>query len=145
MGRRLALLLLAGVGWTVALAASVPVQATWVWSLPAGFPPPAVPADNPMSEAKVELGRHLFYDNRLSGNGTQSCAICHQQALAFTDGRPRSFGSTNQPHPRGSMSLVNVAYAGALTWANPTQIRLEEQALVPMYGNRPIELGLDRS
>ena len=81
------------------------------------FPPPHVPADNPMSAAKVELGRHLFYDTRLSGNGTQSCASCHQQALAFTDGRARSLGSTGQLHPRGSMSLVNVAYAAVLTWA----------------------------
>ena len=43
------------------------------------------------------------------------------------------------------MSLVNVAYAAALTWANPTLTRLEEQALVPMYGEHPVELGLDRS
>ena len=42
------------------------------------------------------------------------------------------------------MSLVNVAYAAALTWANPTLTRLEDQALVPMYGEHPIELGLDR-
>lgn len=98
-----------------------------------------------MSTSKAELGRHLFYDTRLSGNGTQSCATCHEQARAFTDGRPRSVGSTGQVHPRGSMSLVNVAYAQALTWANPSLIRLEEQALVPMYGDAPIELGLDRS
>ena len=142
---KLARLVLVTVLSTVTLAAQRPAQAAWVWSLPAGFPPPAIPADNPMSEAKVDLGRHLFYDNRLSGNGTQSCAICHQQALAFTDGRPRSFGSTNQRHPRGSMSLVNVAYAGVLTWADPTQTRLEEQALVPIYGEHPVELGLDRS
>jgi cytochrome c peroxidase len=98
-----------------------------------------------MSSAKVELGRHLFYDTRLSGNGTQSCATCHEQARAFTDGRPRSVGSTGQRHPRGSMSLVNIAYAQALTWANPLLSRLETQALVPMYGGDPIELGLDRS
>ena len=72
-----------------------------------------------MSEAKVELGRYLFYDTRLSGNGTQSCGTCHEQARAFTDGRARSVGSTGEVHPRGSMSLVNVAYAQALTWANP--------------------------
>src|ERR1700728_2013001 len=55
------------------------------WVLPQGFPQPRVPADNPMSEAKVKLGRYLFYDLRLSGNGSQSCASCHQQSLAFTD------------------------------------------------------------
>ena len=59
---------------------------TYVWDLPAGFPRPRVPADNPMTAAKVELGRRLFYDTRLSANGQQSCATCHEQARAFTDG-----------------------------------------------------------
>ena len=112
------------------------------WDLPTGFPVPAVPADNPMSVAKVELGRHLFYDLRLSGNGQQSCATCHQQEKAFTDGLTTSAGSTGEDHPRNSMSLVNVAYASTLTWANPTMTRLEDQALVPMFGRHPIELGL---
>lgn len=71
-----------------------------------------------MTAVKVELGRHLFYDTRLSDNGTQSCAPYHEQARAITDGRPRSVGSTGQVHPHGSMSLVNLAYARVLTWAN---------------------------
>src|SRR5262245_19211359 len=123
----------------------LPAQVSFEWTLPAGFPPPTVPADNPMSPAKAALGRHLFYDKRLSANQTQSCATCHEQARAFTDGRAGSIGSTGETHRRGSMSLVNVAYAQALTWANPTLTRLEDQALVPMYGEHPIELGLDRS
>jgi cytochrome c peroxidase len=114
----------------------------YAWQLPAGFPRPYVPADNPMSEAKVELGRHLFYDTRMSANGTQACATCHEQERAFTDGRGRSVGSTGAVHPRGSMSLVNVAYAAVLTWGNPTITSLEDQALVPMYGEYPVELGL---
>ena len=64
-----------------------------------------------MSAAKVELGRYLFYDQRMSVNGKQSCASCHRQELAFTDGRAHAEGTTGQLHPRGSMSLVNVAYA----------------------------------
>ncbi len=95
-----------------------------------------------MSEAKVELGRHLFYDVRLSANETQSCATCHQQSLAFADDRAHGLGSTGELHPRGSMSLANVAYAATLTWANPVVRLLEEQALVPMFGETPIELGL---
>lgn len=114
----------------------------YVFDLPANFPEPRVPDDNPMSDAKVELGRHLFYDVRLSGNETQSCASCHEQRLAFTDGLPRGEGSTGEIHPRGSMSLVNVAYAATLTWSNPVLRRLEEQALVPMFGEEPVELGL---
>ena len=79
------------------------------WDLPQGFPAPRVPATNPMSEAKVRLGRYLFYDKRLSVNGTQSCATCHRQELAFTDGRATAIGSTGQAHSRSAMSLVNVA------------------------------------
>ena len=112
------------------------------WNLPKGFPRPVVPADNPMSAAKVDLGRHLFYDLRLSGNGEQSCATCHQQDRAFTDGLASSVGSTGEEHPRNSMSVVNVAYAPTLTWANPKLTALEDQALVPMFGRHPIELGL---
>jgi cytochrome c peroxidase len=114
----------------------------WDWDLPADMPPPQVPADNPMNAAKVELGRWLFYDKRLSGNETMSCASCHIQALAFTDGVAQSLGSTGETHPRSSMSLVNIAYASRLTWANPLLDRLEDQALTPLLGDRPVEMGL---
>lgn len=112
------------------------------WSLPPGFPYPKVPADNLMTEAKVELGRHLFYDHRLSMNQTQSCASCHKQERAFADERGRGKGSTGQLHPRGPMSLANVAYSPILTWANPNMRDLEKQALVPMFGDDPVELGM---
>jgi cytochrome c peroxidase len=112
------------------------------WRLPPGFPFPNVPKDNPMTEAKVELGQRLFYDKRLSENQTQSCATCHQQAKAFTDGRARGVGSTGELHPRGPMSLVNVAYSPALTWANPNMRHLEAQALVPLFGEHPVEMGM---
>jgi cytochrome c peroxidase len=109
---------------------------------PPGFPAMRVPADNPFSREKAELGRFLFYDRRLSGNQTQSCGSCHRQSLAFTDGRAVSQGSTGDMTPRGSMSLVNVGYTVTLTWANATLRQLERQALVPMFGERPVELGL---
>ncbi|HEY3743302.1 MAG TPA: MbnH family di-heme enzyme [Bryobacteraceae bacterium] len=112
------------------------------WNIPKGFPRPIVPSSNPMTAAKVELGRYLFYDKRLSANHTESCATCHRQELAFTDGRPRAKGSTGAFHPRSSMSLVNVAYAAGLTWADPTLDSLEQQALTPMFGETPVELGL---
>jgi cytochrome c peroxidase len=124
-----------------AIAANL-MGADFEWNLPKGFPRPAVPADNPMSAAKVELGRYLFYDKRMSVNGKTSCGTCHRQELAFTDGRARAEGTTGQLHPRSSMSLVNVAYAPLLTWANPTLDSLEEQALTPMLGEEPVELGL---
>src|SRR5215468_7201154 len=122
------------IGSVTSAALLPPESESFAWNLPKGFPAPRVPASNPMSAAKVELGRHLFYDTRLSGNGTQACATCHEQAKAFTDGRPRGLGSTGQLHARGAMSLVNVGYATTLTWANPALTSLEDQALLPMYG-----------
>lgn len=109
---------------------------------PPGFPAMRIPADNPFTREKAELGRYLFYDRRLSGNQTQSCGSCHRQSLAFTDGGAVSTGSTGDLTPRGSMSLVNVGYSVTLTWASATVRQLERQALVPMFGERPVELGL---
>ncbi len=118
----------------------------WHWQLPDGFPEPFVPVDNPMSEVKFQLGRHLFYDKRLSGNGTMACASCHLQHLAFTDGRDKSIGSTGEKTDRGAMSLVNVAYFPTLTWANPSLTLLERQAMVPLFtDNLPVEMGIDQS
>ncbi|HLK66657.1 MAG TPA: di-heme enzyme [Bryobacteraceae bacterium] len=124
-----------------ALNAQAPVE-VYDWHLPKGFPKPRLPADNPMTPAKVELGRHLFYDSRLSVNSKASCATCHKQELAFTDGHPLGIGATGEKHPRGAMGLVNVAYSATLTWNNPGMKELEQQALVPMYGEHPVELGL---
>lgn len=117
----------------------------WVWALPANFPTPRVPADNPMSEAKVELGRFLFYDRRLSGNGTQACASCHHQDKAFTDGRALAKGSTGEMHPRNSQGLANVVYNITMTWANPSLLSLEAQMQVPLFSEAPVELGLNDS
>lgn len=102
---------------------------------------PLVPADNPMTAAKVELGRRLFYDERLSGDGRLSCAGCHLQELAFTDGRARARGATGAEHPRSTMTLTNVAYNASLTWARPDLRRLERQLEMPLFAARPIEMG----
>ena len=67
---------------------------------------------------------------------------CHQQDLAFTDGRAQAVGSTGQVHPRGAPSLVNVVYNATLTWANPSLVTLERQMEVPLFGTQPVELGL---
>jgi cytochrome c peroxidase len=137
--RTIVVLAIAG---TLAIFAQPP---DYQWNLPKGFPKPQVPADNPMSAAKVELGRYLFYDKRMSVNGTQSCASCHKQELAFTDGRAVGIGATGELHSRSAMSLVNVAYSAALTWSNPELKSLEKQALVPMFGEHPVELGVRES
>ncbi len=112
------------------------------WDLPTGFPSPAVPDDNPMSDAKVELGRWLFYDPALSASETQSCASCHDQSIAFTDPRGVSVGSTGEVLPRNAMALVNVVYNSSQTWSSDVLVHLEQQALIPMFGETPVELGL---
>lgn len=129
------------VGAFVSKAAAADSQ-RYTWNLPKGFPTPHVPADNPMTAAKVELGRYLFYDTRMSANGKASCATCHKQELAFTDGRAVGVGATGELHSRSAMSLVNVAYSAVLTWSNPKLTELEDQALIPMYADHPVELGL---
>jgi len=112
------------------------------WNLPSWAAAPVVPADNQMTPQKVMLGRFLFYDKRLSGNQTFSCATCHQQKLGFTDTNITGIGSTGQHHPRRVSTLTNVAYNTVLTWGNPLQRKLETQMLLPMFGDHPVELGL---
>jgi cytochrome c peroxidase len=112
------------------------------FSLPPGFPPPPTPEDNPLTAAKVELGRHLFFDTRLSADGTFSCSSCHQPAHAFTDSRERAIGVTGEVHPRNTMGLANVAYNATLNWADPNLHHLEEQMEIPMFGLKPVEMGM---
>ncbi len=112
------------------------------WALPSGAPSPRVPRDNPMSTEKALLGRFLFYDRRLSLNETQSCGSCHQQARGFSDERTVGLGSTGESHTRNAMSLANVGFFSTFTWANPVVTSLERQALVPLFGDQPVELGL---
>ncbi|NET03387.1 MAG: di-heme enzyme [Symploca sp. SIO2B6] len=131
---------------SIVMAATQPIPAenlsAYEWDLPQWLPKPIVPEDNPMSNEKVKLGRRLFYETRLSVTGDFSCAKCHQQALAFTDGKPVAMGATGEVHPRNSMSLTNIAYSPVLTWANPLMRKLEEQLLVPLFGEHPVEMGM---
>jgi cytochrome c peroxidase len=146
----LAALILAGVlAWPLA-AQSGFAQATrgtpstsefFAGRLPPWFAVPNVPPDNPMTEEKVELGRHLFYEPMLSGNSTIACASCHRQALAFTDGLSQAIGSTGSQHERSSMSLTNVAYNASYGWRDRTP-SLESQMELPMYNEHPVEMGL---
>lgn len=118
---------------------------SWQWELPDFFPEPRTPDGNLMSPAKVALGRHLFFEQRLSGNGSQSCASCHDPARAFTDAKKVSIGSTGESHTRNAQGLANAAYHPTLTWANPALVSLEKQMEVPLFGTDPVEMGVNDS
>ena len=127
----------------VGIAWSDPVgDAQYGWRLPTGFPPPLVPADNPMSEAKVALGCRLFFETRLSVTNTYSCASCHHPELAFTDGRALAIGAKGDSMHRGAMTLTNVAYNTAYTWENIRIRSLEQQARIPMFNEPARSLNL---
>nr|WP_091979105.1 methanobactin export MATE transporter MbnM [Pseudoalteromonas denitrificans] len=115
---------------------------TYQWQIPKDYPKPQVPRDNPMTKAKVKLGRFLFYDKNLSANQTQSCASCHHQKNAFSENRAVSIGSTGQSHRRNALALVNIAYNKTLTWAHPSLDSIERQVLLPMFGETPVEMGI---
>jgi cytochrome c peroxidase len=112
------------------------------WHLPPGFPPPAVPRDNPMSDAKVALGARLFFEPRLSVNGHYSCASCHDPARSFSDGRSRAVGATGETLPVNALALVNLAYSLSYGWTQPRVRSLEAQMRKPLLSPHPLELGL---
>ncbi len=120
-------------------------NADFTWVLPTQIPLPVIPADNPITEAKFQLGRHFFYDTRLSSNGSISCASCHHQALAFTDGLARPLGATGEQHPRNSQGIANVAWFATLTWGNSSLTTLEQQITIPLFGDNPIEHGINET
>src|SRR4051812_28189420 len=95
-----------------------------------------------MSDAKVALGRRLFFEPRLSVTGQYSCATCHEPSRAFTDGRKVAIGATGQATPTNAMSLTNVAYNVSFGWSTPDIRSLEDQMRRPMLNDHPVEMGL---
>jgi cytochrome c peroxidase len=112
------------------------------WQLPRGFPTPFVPADNPMSAAKVSLGQRLFRETRLSVTGQYSCASCHDPARSYTDGRALAVGATGATLTRSALSLVNVAYNLSFGWQSPAVTSLEAQMRQPLFNRHPVEIGM---
>ena len=110
--------------------------------MPPWAPIPIVPEDNPMSGVKVDLGRHLFYEKRLSISQSMSCGSCHKQENAFADGRREAVGVTGESHSRNTPTLTNVAYSPILTWADPNTISLEDHLLTPLFSENPVEMGM---
>lgn len=100
--------------------------------VPSWMSKPILPPDNPLTVEGVELGRRLFYDPILSLNGQMSCATCHRQEQAFTDGGATSVGVRGLPGLRSSMSLVNLAFNARGFFWDGRAVTLEDQALVPV-------------
>lgn len=96
---------------------------------PAG--PPPSPASNPLTPEKARLGERLFFDPRLSGDGSRSCSFCHQPDKAFTDGRARGLGLDGQPLRRNVPGLLGLAWAPRLMWDGRAE-SLEEQVAMPL-------------
>jgi len=89
--------------------------------------PPPIPADNPMSEAKVELGKKLFFDPILSGNNAMPCSACHLPEAGWAVQDKISFGYPGTTHWRNSQTVINSAYYSKLFWAGASK-SLEGQA-----------------
>lgn len=107
----------------------------WSWSLPKGLSePPPVPADNPMSAAKVALGHRLFMDKRLSGDGSRSCYSCHQNELGNADGRPLALGAGDKPLTRNTPTIWNVGYHQKGLYWDGRSATLEAQAIGALEG-----------
>ena len=104
---------------------------------PVNFPPVDMPIDNPLTTEGVQLGRHLFFDKRLSGDNTQSCATCHLQESNFSDPRQFSVGIDGSVGDRNAMVIMNLAWQSFFFWDGRSH-SLEDQALQPI--TNPIEM-----
>jgi cytochrome c peroxidase len=119
-------------------AESTPVAPTAFHGVPLGLPPVPTPSDNPMTPEKIELGKMLYFDKRLSKDGTISCATCHDPKKAWAEHSLTSTGIAGQLGARNSPTVLNAAYAAVQFW-DGRAASLEEQALGPI--ENPVEMG----
>lgn len=103
---------------------------------------PPVPADNQQTPEKIELGKKLFFDRRLSGDGTMSCVTCHDPDTGYSDRLAISLSYPTTKNWRNSPSLINAAYNDPLFWDGRAK-SLEEQALFPMMSAFEMNQNLD--
>src|SRR5215469_6439291 len=98
----------------------------------------AIPPDNPQTEEKIALGERLFFDGRLSADGTVACSTCHDPNRAFTDGRPASIGIKGRVGQRNAPTILNALYNQTQFWDGRVHT-LEQQAALPITD--PFEMG----
>lgn len=108
-----------------------------VLKVPLGLKPVPVPADNPLTLEKVELGKQLYFDPRLSCDDTVSCASCHDPKKGWSNGTPFASGVRSQVGGRSAPTIINSAYSELQFW-DGRALRLEGQALGPIQN--PIEM-----
>jgi cytochrome c peroxidase len=98
----------------------------------------AIPSDNPQTSEKIDLGQKLFFDGRLSADGTVACSTCHDPARAFTDGRPVSVGIKGRAGQRNAPTILNALYNKTQFWDGRAKT-LEDQAALPIVN--AVEMG----
>ena len=123
----------------IVLSASAPSAAETLPAVPRGLPPLPVPADNPMTAAKVALGKQLYFEPRLSRDNTVSCASCHDPAKGWSNNDRFATGIGGQRGGRSAPSVINAAYYPLQFW-DGRAVGLEGQALGPIQN--PIEMNL---
>ncbi|MEC8401128.1 MAG: cytochrome c peroxidase [Bacteroidota bacterium] len=99
--------------------------------IPPFFPPMDIPADNPLTEEGVHLGRLLFWETRLSQDNSMSCGTCHLPEVSFADPEPYSTGVTGAVGTRNAMALINMGWASSFFW-DGRALTLEEQIFEPI-------------
>jgi cytochrome c peroxidase len=119
-----------GDDWLLALVLTIPL------GLDLYMP---VPEENPITNEKIELGRRLFHDRRLSRDRSIACVSCHDPDRAFTDGRPVALGILKKLGRRSAPALINRGYGRAFFW-DGRAASLEEQVLQPIQD--PNEMGM---
>lgn len=106
--------------------------------LPSNFPPMDIPEDNPLTEEGVFLGRHLFWETKLSGDNSMACASCHLPQHAFSDPDAVSTGINGHQGKRNSMVLQNLAWANDFFWDGRI-LTLEEQIILPVMDSTEMD------
>jgi cytochrome c peroxidase len=126
--------LLLGISWALVLLAAIGLLCATGARAPG--------ASGGAEGLRAELGRQLFYDRRLSGDGRSACASCHRQEHGFGDGRPTARAADGAALPRNTPGLLNMDALPAYGWANPGAQELRAQVARPLFATHPAEMGV---
>jgi cytochrome c peroxidase len=110
------------------------------WLLPEEVP---TPKDNPLTNDKIELGKALFFDPRLSGDSNMSCATCHSPMFGWSDGLPTAKGARSMVLGRASPTVINTVYNSIQMWDGRKK-SLEDQAIGPMMSHQEMNMDLSK-